>query len=374
VSTILDFTVQAPGQTLREAVDVRRQKAHGHSHIDYGIHVNVTDEPLQHLEEIPRLIDDGFTSFKTFSTYREAGMMITWQEFRQVMQQVNAYGGLVMLHAEDNELVEKHTAQCVDAGERAPICHARSRPAQAEAKAIEDAARIAGDLGASLYIVHLSSKAGLEAGLRARGAGVDIYLETCPQYLLLDESKYLEENGHYYIATPALRTPEDAAALWQALADGVIDTVGTDHCPFTVAQKQRHGGAFNLTPNGIPGVETLFPLLYTYGVDEGRIGLRRLVEVLAGNTARIFGLDERKGAIRVGADADLVIWDPKAETTLASRRLHGNADWSPYEGLRVAGRLAYTILRGHVLVEGDHFVGDHVYGELLRARRAKTLP
>lgn len=367
VTTILDFTVQQPGQSPRAALEERIALARGKSHVDFGIHVNFTSEPLRYLDEIPGLISRGFNSFKLFSTYREAGMMSTWPEFRAVMETVAAHGGVVLLHAESNEIVEHETGRYVNSGATAAICHARSRPAEAEAEAIREAGAIARDLGARLYIVHLSSKAGLEAGLAARAQGAEVYLETCPQYLVLDESRYEGENGHYYITTPALRTRADREALWEALAAGEIDVVGTDHCPFTREQKESAGGIFYLTPNGMPGVETLFPLLYTYGVAEGRVDMTRLVSVLAEKPARIFGIDARKGAIAVGRDADITIWDPEVETTIEAPRLHGNADWSPYEGMRVAGRLAHTILRGHVLVEGEMFAGQKVHGELLRA-------
>lgn len=294
--------------------------------------------------------------------------MSTLEEFGAVARQVGRHGGLVMLHAEDNEIVEKETERQLAAGCEAAICHARSRPATAEAKAIRDAAIMAAESGAPLYIVHLSSAAGLRAGLDARAAGAPIYLETCPQYLLLTEEKYREEKGHYFITTPALRTADDADALWQALAAGHLDTVGTDHCPFTVEQKNRHRGLFYLTPNGMPGVETLFPLLYTYGVRADRISLRQMVQLLAENPARIFGIDDRKGAIRVGADADLVVWDPDAEETISAATLHGAADWSPFEGLRIAGRLLYTILRGQLLVDNGQFSGAGATGRLLRSR------
>ncbi len=366
VTTIFDFTVQEKGQSLKEALEVRLQKARDRCSVDYGIHVNVTDKPERWLEQIPELIDGGFRSFKVFSTYREAGMMVTWDQFRRILQQVHAHGGLLLLHAEDNALVEAQTAANLSAGRLAPLYHARSRTAEAEAKAVQQAAEIAGDLGARLYIVHLSSRAGLEAGLRAREQGVDIFLETCPQYLVLDESKYEQPNGHYFITTPPLRTRDDAEALWQALRDGHIDTVGTDHCPFTRAQKESGGGQFHRTPNGLPGVETLLPLLYTYGVAEGRISLPRLVQVLAKRTAEVFGLADRKGDIRIGADADFVIWNPDEETAIAVENLHGKADWSPYEGMRIAGRVEYTILRGQVLVEQGEFVGERGKGELLR--------
>ncbi len=365
VTAIIDFTVQEKGQSLRESVDVRIEKARGKSHIDYGLHVNVTDLPEKRVSEIPKLIEEGFSIYKVFSTYRQIGMMITWEEFRQVLKTVNENGGLVCLHAEANDLIESMTAKNVDAGNLAAIYHPRSRTAEAEAKAIARAAEIAGELDTQLYIVHLSSRAGLEAALKARERGVKLYLETCPQYLVLSEDYYKKENGFYWITTPPLRTKEDSEALWQALADDEIDVVATDHCPFTIAQKEEGNKRFPLTPNGLAGVETLFPLLYTYGVVEGRITLEQMVQLLAKNPAEIFDLSS-KGSIRIGAGADLVIWDAASENVVRAENLHGNGDWSPYEGMSISGSLDYTILGGHTLVENGRFVGKDVYGELLK--------
>jgi len=367
VTTILDFTVQQPGESIRAALERRKAKAQGKSCIDVGIHVNITDQPEKWLPQIPDLIADGFSSFKVFSTYREAGMMIDWRQFREVLRTVNEHGGLLMLHAEDNVIIEARTAENLAAGHRAPIYHARSRPAEAEAAAIEKAAQIAGELDARLYIVHVSSRVGLEAGMRAKDRGVKIYLETCPQYLLLDESKFSEENGHYYIATPVLRTKDDREALWQGVADGTIDAIGTDHCPFTRAQKDAWEGQFQNCPNGLPGVETSFPLLYTHGVTSGRISMQRLVELMSANPAKIFGIDHRKGDIRVGGDADFFIWNPDAETTLAAENLHGAADWSPYEGMKIAGKLAATFVRGEQIVVKGRFCAKAGFGQLLRS-------
>jgi len=365
VTTIIDFTVQEKGQSLRESVDVRIEKARGKSHVDYGLHVNITDEPEKRVSEIPRLIEEGLSIYKVFSTYRQIGMMITWDEFRQVLKAVNENGGLLCLHAEDNGRIESMTAENVDAGNLAAIYHPRSRTAEAEAKAITRSAEIAGELDAQLYIVHLSSRAGLEAGLKAREQGVKLFLETCPQYLMLSEEYYKKENGHYWITTPPLRTKEDSEALWQALADDQIEVVATDHCPFTIAQKEEGSKQFHLTPNGLAGVETLFPLLYTYGVVEGRITLEQMVQLLAKNPAEIFGLSTRKGSISIGADADLVIWDPASENVLHAENLHGNGDWSAYEGRPISGRLETTILRGQALVENGTFVGQKIFGNLL---------
>jgi dihydropyrimidinase len=365
ITSIVDFTVQEKGQILRESVEVRLQKAQS-CHVDYSLHVNVTDQAEKRLSEIPDIIADGFSAFKVFSTYRQAGMMVTWDEFGKVLKEVNSRGGLVCLHAEDNELVESLTAEHLEAGRKSALSHARSRTPEAEAKAISLAAEIAGELGAALYVVHVSSHAGLEAGLKARARGVKIYLETCPQYLVLSEECYERENGHRWITTPPLRTEQDNEALWQSLAADQIDVVATDHCPFTLQQKDGGRHAFHLTPNGLPGVETLFPLLYTYGVETGRITLPQMVRLLASNPARIFNL-ARKGKIEVGADADLVIWDPSVRQAISASRLHGNADWSPYEGMNVAGKLEYTILRGQVLVENDRLVGCNLTGRKIES-------
>lgn len=368
VTTILDFTVQSPGQTIRAALDERLARAVGRCHIDFGVHVNITDRPDDQLDAIAGLIADGFNSFKVFSTYREAGMMIAWPEFRRVLRQIGRHGGLLMLHAEDNSLIEADTARHVHAGLFAPIYHPRSRTAEAEARAVAQAAEIALELDAPLYIVHLSSRAGLEAGLAARARGARLYLESCPQYLVLHEGYYLQENGHWFITTPPLRTADDAAALWQAVADGQIDALGTDHCPFTVAQKEAHGGRFHLTPNGMPGVENRLAVVYSYGVAAGRITLTQLVDLLATNPARLFGIDGRKGAIAVGRDADLVLWDPRGETVMAAEQMHGNADWTPYAGLRQIGCLTHTFLRGRPLVVDGRFVGDAPQGALIPGR------
>ncbi|MFQ5637635.1 MAG: dihydropyrimidinase [bacterium] len=371
VTTIFDFTVQAKDEMLRDSVQRRIKKAQGKCHVDYGLHVNITDEPEMHLWEIMELVDEGFTSFKVFSTYKQAGMMVTWEQFQQILEKVSERGGTLMLHAEDNEEIESMTRELIADGQTFPIFHPVSRPPYAESQAILEAMEIAlQQEDASLYIVHISSWDALDAALEARSFGLDIYLETCPQYLLLTEDYYRRKDGHHWITTPPLRSPDDAEGLWDALAEGEIDVVATDHCPFTVQQKNSGGGVFYQTPNGLPGVETLFPLLYTYGVAEGRISLQRLVQVLASNPAKIFGLYPKKGVIAIGSDADLVIWNPNASYKITADKMHGNADWSPYEGMNIKGALEYTILRGQILVEKERFAGEQVFGELQVDKRS----
>lgn len=365
VTTIVDFTVQEQGQSLRESIEVRVGKANGNCHVDYALHVNITNQPEVRVGEIPELISEGFRNFKVFSTYRQAGMMVTWDQFRQVLGAVDQNGGLIFLHAEDNDIVEGRTETNIKAGRFGAKYHGHSRPPEAEATAIKRASEIARDLDAELYIVHLSSRHGLKTALGARERGTRLHLETCPQYLLLIDDVLRKENGHNWITTPPLRAQEDVDALWEALAEGLIDVVATDHCPFTVRQKSVGSEAFHLTPNGLPGVETLLPLLYTYGVNKQRIALQQLVNLLAKNPARLCGLYPRKGEIRIGADADFAIWNPNETYSIRSENLHGTADWSPYEGMAIDGKLEYTILRGQVLVKGEEFLGKNVFGTLL---------
>lgn len=369
VTTIIDFTVHEKDQMLKDSVETRIKKAQGKCYVDYGLHVNITDEPDIRLWEIPELVEEGFTSFKVFSTYREAGMMVNWDQFSLILDKVHQHGGLLMLHAEENDIIEATTRDIISTGNTRAILHAFSRTPDAESSAIFTAAEIAIALEAPLYIVHLSSYAGLEVALEARDLGCELYLETCPQYLILDDEYYNRQNGHFYIATPPLRSRDDQELLWEALADGEIDVVATDHCPFTAAQKNRGDGVFYRTPNGLPGVETLFPLMYTYGVKKGRISLQRLVQLLAKNPAKIFGLYPRKGTIEIGSDADLVIWNPNKEYEITADKLHGSADWSPYEGMRISGKLEYTILRGQILVQGEDFPGKDIRGELQLASK-----
>lgn len=363
VTTLLDFTVQQPGQSLLESLEARLRQAERWCHIDYGLHINITDQPEKWLSQIPQLIKLGYTSFKIFSTYEN--MMVNEDAFKKILEKVSEHGGLVMLHAEDHGWIERLTRRHVATGKVTPIFHARSRPPRAEAEAIARAGRWARVIGAPLYIVHLSSAAGLEAARKARDAGTRLFLETCPQYLLLTEQRYLDPNGHYYITTPPLRKQKDCRALWEALATDEIDVIATDHCPFTRAQKESGGGNFLHTPNGLPGVETLFPLLYTHGVAESKITLTQLVRLVAAHPAEIFHLQPAKGSITIGADADLVIWDPSSPAWITSDNLHGNDDWSPYEGTPTAGRVVTTFVRGQMVVHQGRFVGDDIFGQNL---------
>jgi dihydropyrimidinase len=243
----------------------------------------------------------------------------------------------------------------------------RSKPDWVEAEAIQRAAFFAARTDVRLYVVHVSSALGLAEILRARRSGVTVYAETCPQYLVLEESVFLRRDGHRFICSPPIRSAADAERLWEGVSKGEIDTVGSDHCLFLTGQKDAHRDDFAAVPNGLPGVETRFPILFSEGHVRRGIALERIVQVGGTNAARIFGLYPHKGTLLPGSDADLVVVDPAIRRTITAGGLHMGSDWTPYEGLEVAGWPRVVVARGRVLLDGEGFHGERGTGRYLRA-------
>ncbi len=357
VTTILDFTVLGPGRTLAESVEERLRRAEA-SHADYGLHCNVTRYSPELLAEIPALIGRGITSFKVFTAYEEAGMRLGYDRIREVAEVVGGHGGLLMAHAEDGDVLRRAMAEIPDRTSTDPRLHGLSRPDEAEETAVRRLAGIARETGCPVYIVHLSSARGLAAG---RGRE-NVLLESCPQYLLLDENAYGREDGRMFVASPPLRKPEDREALWEAVASGVIAALGTDHCPFRPADKPP-GTPFPDIPNGIGGVETLLPLMLHRFLERG-LGLERLVRLVSTNPAKLFGLFPRKGVLAEGADADIVLVDPGDVSEITPERLASPLEWNAYTGLR-------AVFPRHVFRRGEWVVRD---GEIDRPGRGEFLP
>lgn len=327
VTTIIDFTHLEENETLLQSI-ARRCRQSQSSHADVALHVNVTRSDDGTLVEIPALVDRGFISFKVFTTYREAGLMLEYDEIAKVAETVAEAGGLLMVHAEDDGVIREATAR-LDSSSTDPAFHAKARPAESERVAVQRLAAIAESTNCPLYIVHLSSPAGLHA---AKNSPVPIHLETCPQYLLLDDSCYSREDGRMYVASPALRSMAEAGELLEALLAGQFSTLGTDHCPFRLEDKPS-GLRFGDIPNGLGGVETLVPLMLAQFVRRGA-ELSLLSSLLSERPASIFGLSPRKGRIEEGADADLMLVHP--DDLLedgASVKRETAADWDAYAGL-----------------------------------------
>jgi dihydropyrimidinase len=271
-----------------------------------------------------------------------------------------------MVHCENDSMVTEMTQALVAQGKTSLAYHGRARPMLAEEEAVNRVLFLAEMSGCQVYIVHCSSARSVKQVKNAQQRGVKAYCETCPQYLLLDETQYLGDTPEYFILQPPLRPKDQSNALWKLIASGAIDVISTDHCDYTIAQK-REFADFTRTPGGLPGLETLLPLMYTHSVDKAHLPLTGLVRLLSTNPAHIFGLEKRKGDIRVGLDADLVIYDPEPRTHLRADTLHNVAGYSPYEGHRLRGAVRSVLCRGQLVIENRQFVGHAGDGQFIPA-------
>ena len=366
-TSIVDYATQQRGGSLGAALDAWHARAAGRAVVDYGFHMIVSDLRPGVERELDAMVAAGVPSFKLFMAYPGRLMLDDGAIFR-VLLRARENGGRVCLHAENGHVIQVLVERALAAGHTAPKYHAETRPARAEAEAVHRAAALAEIAGAPVFIVHLSSPEALEEVERARARGVEIHAETCPQYLLLSDERYEEEDfaGARYVMSPPLRARAAQEPLWRALAGGAIQTVATDHCPFSLADKARGASDFSRIPNGAPGIETRLQLLWDSGVRTGRLSMNRFVEVVSTAPARIFGLYPRKGALAVGSDADLVLWDPERSSTISAATHHSRVDYSSYEGRQVTGGPETVISRGRVIVDRGRFVGQPGAGRFLR--------
>lgn len=355
VTTILDFSLQAKGESLLAARDRRLAEIQPNAVVDYGFHTIVTDVSELALAEVPHLVASGFPSFKVYMTYGDK--KVDDAKLIPLLEATAAHGGLIYLHCENDcavtRLIEQHLAR----GDTGPAYHATSRPPAVEAEATNRAIMHAELARAPICIAHVTSRGAAEHVAHARSRGVAVVAETCPQYLVLDESVYDPRAGcevAKFVCSPPMRERTHVDALWAALSDGSIQQISSDHAPFRF-QDQKTNGCDNFTqiPNGLPGIETRLPLTFTKGVSEGRISLERFVELTATGPARIFGLRD-KGRVEVGADADIIIIDPNREVRVDPSILHSNVDYSPYQDMCLKGFPTWTLSRGDVIVrEGE---------------------
>jgi dihydropyrimidinase len=357
-TTIVDFAVQDRGGTLHAAVETWKAKARGKAAIDFGFHVIVTDVTPTVLREMDELVAEGITSFKLFMAYPGRLMVDDAAIFRTLLATATN-GGLVMMHAENGGVIEVLQERAQAAGRTEPMQHALTRPPLAEAEAVHRAIALAEMAGAPLYIVHASAAETVDEIAAARARGVRVHGETCPQYLFLTDEAY-REDGARFIMSPPLRDRRAQERLWQGLLAGDLQTVATDHCPFTLADKHRHA-EFTKVPGGAAGIETRLGLLF----DARRLPLERFVAVTATEPARLFGLYPRKGTIAPGSDADLVIWDPECAQTISAATHHMRVDHNPFEGRVLRGAPEMVLLRGRPIVERGVFTGEAGTGQFL---------
>jgi dihydropyrimidinase len=365
-TSIIDFAIQAKGTAMRAGLDTWHAKAEGKAAIDYGFHMIMTEANPAALEDMAAMVREGVTSFKMFMAYPGVFLVDDQQIFRAMLR-AGELGALITMHAEIGLPIDVLVQRALASGHTAPVYHALTRPEIAEATGTERAIALAEMAKVPVYMVHLSAQRALERVMEARDRGLPAYAETCPQYLFCSEDDLRGEPGNEwkgagYVCTPPLRAKHHHEHLWRGLRNYDLQVVATDHCPFCMKdQKELGKGDFSKIPNGMPGVETRLYLLWD-GVRDGRISINRFVEITATAPAKIFGLYPRKGTIAVGADADIVVWDPNREKVLGKDTLHMRVDYSPFEGRRVIGAPSQVMSRGELLIENDAWVAKKKQG------------
>jgi dihydropyrimidinase len=373
----VDFIIQGKGQTFAQALDGWRAKANGKQVIDMGYHMAVTDlEEGGTLEELATLPDQGVTSYKLFMAYKGA-LMVDDETLYRTMEVAAKTGALVMVHAENGDVIDVLVREALEAGHTEPLYHALTRPPEAEGEATNRAIQLAHLAGAPLYVVHVTCKQAVEPIAAAREKGWDVWGETCTQYFFnsLDDIAKPNFEGAKYVYSPPVRDKSNWDVLWNAVRTDALSAISTDHCAFLFdGQKTLGKDDFSKIPNGGPGLENRLQMIHEFGVRAGRISLNRMVELLATNPAKLFGLYPRKGTIAVGSDADIVVFDPEKQVTISAKTHHSKSDYNLYEGTTVTGSPEIVLLRGHVLVENDELVASPGVGQFVaRARFGQEL-
>ncbi len=358
-TTHVDFCIQAKGQTFADALAAWHAKADGKQLIDMGYHIAVTDLTAPGaLEELATLPAQGVTSYKLFMAYKGA-LMVDDETLFRTMEVAAATGALVMVHAENGDAIDVLVKRALAEGHTEPSYHALTRPPETEGEATNRAIQLARVAGCPLYVVHVSCKESVEPIALAREKGWDVWGETCTQYFFVDYT-FLERpnfEGAKFVYTPPPRDKANQAVLWAAVRNDELSAISTDHCAFLWdGQKSLGRDDFSKIPNGGPGIENRLQMIHHFGVGDGHITLNRMVELLATNPAKLFGLYPRKGTLAVGSDADVVVFDPAKKVTISAATHHSKVDYNLYEGTEVVGSPATVLLRGNVLVENDELV------------------
>ncbi|MGC4409935.1 dihydropyrimidinase [Rhizobium rosettiformans] len=361
-SSVLAFCMQEKGQSLREALKVYHGKAEGKCHIDVSFHLVVTDPTVEVLgQELPALVEAGYTSLKVFMTYE--GLRLRDDEILATLDTARRTGALVMVHCENEDAIRYLIGRHEEEGKFAPKYHATTRPVAAEREATHRALSLAEIVDVPIVIVHVSNREAMEEIRRARQRGQKIAGETCPQYLMLtaDDLDLEGLDGAKFVCSPPPRDKPSQDACWEGLEQGVFDLFSSDHCPFRFDDPEgklnekgkRH---FRWIPNGIPGVATRLPILFSEGVMKGRININRFVAVTSTNHAKLYGMYPQKGTIAIGSDADIALWDPRKQLTLTNEMLQHGADYTPYEGLAVTGWPVRLLVRGKTVMDQGSIV------------------
>ena len=370
---VIDFVLQTQGKSLRHALKQWQGRSKGRAFGDYSYHMAVTDFNEKTKKEIKEMVEEGITSFKTFMAYKGA-LMIDDGQMIALMQEVKKRGGMVTVHATNGDMIDKLIDKHRSEGKLSPWYHYLSQPEVTEAEASARFCDMAEYTDVPAYIVHLTCEGALNAVRDSSKRNQKVFVETCIQYLTLDASLYRKGfNGAKWVMSPPLREPKDQETLWAGINQGMVQVVATDHCPFKWEQKLMGKDDFSKIPNGHPAIEHRMELLYSEGVQKGRISLNKFVEVSSTNAAKIFGMYPKKGCIAIGADADLVIFDPKEKHKLSVKSHHMNVDYSAYEGWPVTGKVKTVILRGKVAIDHGEVKVEEGYGQFVKRKKVSKV-
>jgi len=352
-TSVIEFILQTQGDTLHNALKTWQEKSITKAVGDFAYHMAVTDFNDSVAKEVVQMIEEeGITSFKTFMAYKGA-LMIDDGQMVQLMKVVKKHGGIVTVHATNGDMIDSLISKNLAAGNTKPLYHYLSQPEITEAEASGRFCDMLNYTGCPGYIVHMTCEGALNAVRKRTQRNQKVFIETCSQYLMIDASLYEREDGAKWVMSPPLREKKDQEALWSGINQGLIQVVGTDHCPFNLAQKDMGRDNFAKIPNGHPAIEHRMEFMYSEGVRKGKITLNKFVEVCSTNAAKIFGMYPQKGTISIGADADIVVFDPNKEHTISVNTHHMNCDYSGYEGWEVTGKTETVLLRGKIAIENN---------------------
>lgn len=372
VTFFIDFAIQKKGSSLIEAFQTRRKQADGKVAIDYSLHCGITDWNEKTRKQMNQLIkNEGVSSFKVFMIYRREGWIADDKILYDLLTQTTKNGSIIMLHAESDLLldyfIEKYKTP-LNMKKYGAYLHTLTRPCITEYEAIQRATTLAKETKGRLYVVHISSKEGGEIIANARKQKLNVWGETCPHYLLLNDNVFKRKDGHLFATCPQIKKKHDNDGLWQSLSKGYLNVVSTDTCTFDRQQKALWKGDFTKIPFGLPGVETLIPLLFSYGVKRKRFSVTKFVELISTNPAKLFGVYPKKGCLKVNSDADILVYDPTPKRKINYKDLQTNCDFSPFQGFEVEGLARYVFSRGNLVAKDGKFVGNIGWGRFVKRK------
>ncbi|MFC1477352.1 dihydropyrimidinase [candidate division KSB1 bacterium] len=367
-TTVVDFSNQVVGEPLMNTLKSKKKDARGKAVIDYGVHPVITKADPEIIDEIPELITEGAPTIKCYMTYRREGLLMEDDDLKKIALRLRDAGGMLMLHAEDNDMIEEFVENMINSGLRKPRYHAKSRPTEAENVAIARLITIARETNGRLFIVHLASNDGMALINIARSEGLDIIAETCTHYLVFTEQMLERKDGVKWVCSPPLREQWVQMQLWKGLQDGRIAMVTSDDAAYSWEAKQKGAKRFDKCPNGIAGIEPRFIIMFSEGVAKGRLSLPRFVELVSTTPAMLFGMSPQKGTLLPGADADVVILDPKAEWVMNHKTLHMAADYAAYDDIKVTGKITKVFSRGELIIDGEKCLAKKGRGRYLHRK------